>query len=202
LGHRRADELFIAIAPDRMKLSRFPYRVRQLWRAARVQPSSQDLSTAQTILTPAQMALFARLQPFEQAHSLHVARALLEQGENDPDLLIAALLHDVGKVCQPLRLWERVWIVAGMAFFPGLARKWGAISEKIGAVSFFRRPFIVAEQHPAWGAELALQAGVSSRCADLIRAHQSQENGTSANPGSPAAQDRLLGLLKSVDDES
>jgi hypothetical protein len=185
-----------------MKLSRFPYRVRQLWRAARAQPSSQGLSMAQTILTPAQMALFARLQPFEQAHSLHMARALLEQGEKDPDLLVAALLHDGGKVCQPLRLWERAWIVIAMAFFPGLARKWGAVSQDSMPVSFFSRPFIVAEQHPAWGAELALKAGVSSRCADLIRAHQSQENGTSADPGSPAAQDRLLRLLKSVDDES
>ncbi len=148
------------------------------------------------------MSLFMRMPPFEQAHSLHVARALLELGEKDPDLLSAALLHDVGKICQPLRLWERAWIVIGMAFFPGLARKWGTISQNTGAVSFLKRPFIVAAQHPLWGAELALQAGASSRSADLIRAHQSRENETPAHPGSPAVQDRLLGLLRSVDDES
>jgi hypothetical protein len=185
-----------------MNPSRVPYRVWQFWRAARVRPASQDLSIAQTILTPAQVALFDRLQPFEQAHSLHVARALLERGEKDPDLLCAALLHDVGKICQPLRPWERAWIVIGKAFFPGLAQKWGAISQNNGAVSFLKRPFIVAEQHPLWGAELALQAGVSSRSADLIRAHQSRNDENSPHPGSPAAQDRLLGILQSVDDES
>jgi hypothetical protein len=154
------------------------------------------------MLTSAQLALFARMQPVEQAHSLKVAKALFERGEMDPDLLIAALLHDVGKVCHPLRLWERAWIVLGRAFFPGLSRKWGAAPQKVEAVSFLLRPFIVAEQHPEWGAELALQAGVSPRTAALIRRHQTPRAASQAHPGSPAAEDRLLGLFQSVDDES
>jgi hypothetical protein len=185
-----------------MKTPRLSYRVRQLWHAARVQSSPQDLTIAQSILAPAQLALFARLHPAEQAHSLKVARALLERGENDPDLLTAALLHDVGKICQPLRLWERAWIVLGKSFFPGLARRWGTAIQDGQAVIFFMRPFVTAEQHPTWGAELALQAGISPRAAALIRRHQTPLAARRVQPCPPDADDRLLGLLQSVDDES
>jgi hypothetical protein len=185
-----------------MKVARIPYRVRQFWRAARLQPSFRDLNLAQTNLTPAQMELFSRMQPAEQAHSLHVARALIERGETDPDLLKAALLHDVGKICHPLKLWERAWIVLGKAFSPGLARKWGATPQDGAAISFLRRPFIVADQHPDWGAGLALQAGVPALTAELIRKHQIRPQANPAQTGLPPAQDRLLGLLQSVDDES
>jgi hypothetical protein len=119
---------------------------------------------------------------------------LIERGENDPDLLRAALLHDAGKIRCPLQLWERTWIVLGKAFLPDLARKWGAAPADGEKVPVLRRPFIVSEQHPAWGAELALQAGLSPRAADLIRRHQS--------PASDGEDDHLLRVLQSVDDES
>lgn len=181
---------------------RFSYRVLQFWSTARVQPLSRDLILAQTILTPAQMALFSRMQPAEQAHSLHVARALIESGENDSDLLKAALLHDVGKICHPLKLWERAWIVLGKAFFPGLARKWGTSPQDGKAILFLRQPFVVADQHPDWGAGLALQEGVPLLTAELIRRHQIRPDANPAHPGVPSVEDRLLRLLQSVDDES
>lgn len=180
-----------------MKARQVSYRARQLWRAARAQLTSQDLAVVQSILTPTQMELFTRLQPAEQAHSLELARRLMRRGEGDADLLTAALLHDVGKTCQPLRLWERVWIVLGSAAFPRLRRKWGSVPENGASPSFLRRPFVVAERHPQWGAQLALGAGVSPRAAELISRHQS----TPAQPVS-GAPDRLLQLLQSVDDES
>jgi hypothetical protein len=36
-----------------------------------------------------------------------------------------------------------------------------------------RRPFVVATQHPAWGADLSAAAGASARTCDLIRRHVS-----------------------------
>jgi hypothetical protein len=141
------------------------------------------------------MALFNRMEPFEQAHSLKVVRSLLEQGENDADLLCAGLLHDVGKVCRPLRLWERTWIVGWQALFPARSYKWGAAPQKVDAAPFWRRPFVVAEQHAEWGAALALQAGVSPRAAALIGRHHARLDG-------PDAEGRLLWILQSVDDES
>jgi len=185
-----------------MKVARVSYRVRQFWRAARLQPSSRDKILVQTILTPAQMALFFQMQPAEQAHSLHVARALIEKGETDSDLLKAALLHDVGKICYPLKLWERAWIVLGNAYFPGLVSKWGAALQDGEAISVLRRPFVVAAQHPDWGARLALKTGVSTLTAHLIRRHQSRPKTNPALSGVSSAEDRLLRLLQSVDDES
>lgn len=197
-----------------MKSPRVFYRVRQLWQAARVHLVAQDYQFVGRFLTPQQRMLFDHMQLSEQAHSLQLARRLHELGEDDPDLLAAALLHDVGKMRQPLQLWERIWIVLGEALFPALAHKWGAgsgleeatDSHKSGPASFLRRPFVVAEQHPQWGAELALQAGASALTADLIRRHHTRPAAVPRQPpilrSSPAAADRLLGLLQSVDDES
>jgi hypothetical protein len=80
-----------------MSLQRLAYRGRQFWLALRARPAAQDLEQARLILRRDLFALFTTMQPGEQVHSLHVLRQLLSQGEEHPDLLVAALLHDVGK---------------------------------------------------------------------------------------------------------
>ncbi len=107
------------------------------------------------------------MQPSEQAHSLKVFHSLVRYGEDNVDLLQAALLHDVGKSLYPLRLWDRAWIVLAKAVFPVHARRWGK-----GPASGWRRALVVAEQHPEWGARLAEEAGASPRVVTLIRRHQ------------------------------
>ena len=98
-----------------------------------------------------------------------VWRRLVDQDEHNPDLLAAALLHDVGKSRFPLRLWERVLIVSLKAFFPDRATRWG-----VGAAKGWRRALVVAAQHPTWGAEMARQAmqhlDFFEDKADLLRA--------------------------------
>jgi hypothetical protein len=189
-----------------MKPARVFYRVRQLWHAAQAHLAAQDYQFVERFLTPQQRALFSQMQPAEQVHSLQVARELLELGGDNPDLLVAALLHDVGKISQPLQLWERIWIVLGEVLFPVLAHKWGTTSYNSGPASFLRWPFVMAERHPQWGAELVLQAGASPLTADLIRRHHMRLAAVPRQPpifrSSPAAADQLLGLLQSVDDES
>jgi hypothetical protein len=157
-----------------MKVARLLYRARQFWHALGAAPSPASLEEAQSILNPAQMALFRSMQASEQAHALRVMGQLRSQGLVHPDLLVAALLHDVGKSCFPLNLWERVIIVLVRAFFPAKARQWGNgdISGDPKRYTAWRKPFVVAEQHPAWGAEMAIKAGVSSLAAALIRRHQ------------------------------
>jgi hypothetical protein len=180
-----------------MNAARVFYRTRQFWLALWTHPAALDLTPARAVLTPALAALFARLQPSEQAHSLAVLRKLQAQDETHPDLLAAALLHDVGKSCAPLQAWERVMVVLARALVPGLARRWGQVEARhIWRQYAWRRPFIVAEQHPAWGAELAAQAGASARLQALIRRHQDP-------PGaSDSLEDDLLRRLQSADDES
>jgi hypothetical protein len=106
------------------------------------------------------------MQISEQAHAFRVLERLKAAGQTDPDLLVAALLHDVGKILIPLSLLDRVIIVLGNHFFRQSAVRWSK-----GTPIGLRRPFVVATMHPGWGADLARQAGVSPRSMDLIRRH-------------------------------
>lgn len=174
------------------------YRARQFWLALNGEPDSAHLTRAQSVLSPAQMALFARMQPSEQAHALSVMDKLLAQGEQHPDLLVAALLHDVGKQRYPLRPWERVMIVLGKVIFPQLTRRWRAsVDTDLDSLPVYQRPFVVAGQHPAWGAAMAKDAGVSPLALALIQNHQEP-----VPAASESLADSLLRKLQAVDDES
>jgi hypothetical protein len=164
------------------------YRVRQFWQALTARPSAADLQEIQALLSPAQFLLFSRLQPSEQAHAIAVFRKIRRQDSN-PDLLVAALLHDIGKIMYPLSLWERVLVVLRGNGLPENGTK--KRPER-------RAPYrIVAEQHPNWGADLASKAGASALAAALIRRHQDPgpHNGRSS-------EDRLLAVLQAADNES
>jgi hypothetical protein len=177
-----------------MSLVRIPYRVRQFLDTLRTTAlSRQDLEQARAVLTDRQMALFTRLHVSEQAHSMRVMRTLLQQDELHPDLLVAALLHDVGKTCHPLYLWERVVIVIARVVFPVQVKVWGS-----GHPLGWRRPFVVAEQHPAWGAELVAETGASPLVVSLVRNHQVDLDLVSSD----ISNDRYLVLLQSADQQN
>ncbi len=142
------------------------------------------------------------MQPAEQAHSLQVMRRLQQQDHADPDLLAAALLHDCGKARYPLRLWERVWIVAARAALPGKARSWGRQPyEALPGLPFWQRPLVAAENHAAWGAELAACASASSLTIALIRRHQDKLPAGAARSAA-SGEDGLLAALQGADNES
>jgi hypothetical protein len=119
------------------------------------------------ILDPSMATLFFRMRDSDQAHSVRVFQTLVNQGEEDDDLLRAALLHDVGKSLHPLRAWERSLVVVTNQMLPNQVLKWGK-SEPYG----WRKPFVVALQHPEWGAVLVQQEGGSETLVTLIRYHQ------------------------------
>jgi len=131
-------------------------------------PDQTGIELAQSILSPQLLVLFLELQPSEINHSFEIARSLITSGKKDPDLLAAALLHDVGKSRSPLNLWERAIVVLAKRLFPATYQKWGTSGDMQG----WRRIFVVAEQHPAWGAEMAAAAGASQLTVNLIRRHQ------------------------------
>jgi hypothetical protein len=170
--------------------ARLAYRLRQFQRAWRSTPSAAELHQARQLLGPNLWPLFQQMQPGEQAHSLDVLRKVAARGITDPDLLIAALLHDVGKTRSPLTVWDRSWIVLAKKLLPQAVKTWGE-----GTPTGLRRIFVVAEQHPAWGAELAAAAGATPRCVAIIRHHQSPPD-----PTSPLAEP--LRILQAADDES
>lgn len=145
---------------------------------------------AQDYLTPPLFALYRRMRRSERQHSLRVLHMLLDSGETDPDLLAAALLHDVGKIRTYFFLPEKVLVVLVKAVSPARYERWGS-----GSAGGWRRPFAVSLQHPAWGAEMVAAAGGSPLTIDLIRRHQDQLSGPPR-----CDTDRLLLALQAVDD--
>jgi hypothetical protein len=170
--------------------SRLAYRTRQFWLTLFGPQKKIDLPVLSPYLTPVQIVLFKRMHPSEQAHAVRVLERLQVAGHREPELMSAALLHDVGKILSPLAVWERVVIVLGRRFFPDAARRWSQ-----GTPRGLRHPFVVAERHPVWGADLAAQTGAPPRTVELIGRHQQPLSGP---PGSPA--ERMLAALQSADD--
>ncbi|MCE2488392.1 MAG: hypothetical protein J4G17_00255 [Anaerolineae bacterium] len=130
---------------------------------------AQPIDRAQVArhLSPELQQCFGRLRRSEQLHSLRVLRALQAEGEVTPDLAVAALLHDVGKTRWPFPLWQRVLVVLLPRLAPALAGRLARGSE----TDPLARPFLLSEQHPAWGAQLARAAGASERATWLIGQH-------------------------------
>ena len=172
-----------------MKFPRFAYRSRQFWHALLKPEVHVPAEALHLYLSPAQLILFRQLQPGEQTHAYRVFNQIKASGNTNADLLAAALLHDIGKIHVPLSIFDRVVIVMGKHLFPKAARRWGE-----GSPRGWRRPFVVAEKHATWGADLAEKAGVSDLTAELIRSHH--EAG-SLKPAS--ALERLLGELQTAD---
>jgi putative nucleotidyltransferase with HDIG domain len=168
------------------------YRAHQLWQALTVTPATEDLERASQALSPQLMALFLNQQASEQVHSLKVFIDLCDQGEQSPELLAAALLHDVGKSRYPLQLWERVTVVIGQAFAFRQAASWSQAEPRS-----WRRPFVVARQHGVWGAEMAAASGASPLTVELIRRHHDPVAASSVHP-----TDQLLQQLQTLDHRS
>ena len=68
-----------------------------------------DDAWAERWLPPEEYALYAELDPRDREHSVLVAKALLSRyTEAPPEVVRAALLHDVGKAVRPYRAAERI----------------------------------------------------------------------------------------------
>jgi hypothetical protein len=143
------------------------YRLWQFWKSLKRSPRTGDLTLVQSILTSAEYELFQQLPIPDQNHSIRVLKSLQNQGDENPDLLKAALLHDLGKIKYPLKRWERVFSVLTTRLFPQMVQHWGQ-GKPIG----LRRSLVVIHQHPDWGADLAEQAGSSFNTIWLIRNHE------------------------------
>ena len=113
-------------------------------------------------------------------HSAATARWLIERGHDDPDLLVAALLHDIGKGEQ--RRWDRVgYVLAQEARVAGLV---GAGNSRLA----FRRAVARSLSHAEASAERMANAGASARAVELTRLHHG-----------PAGEEALLPLLQEAD---
>lgn len=163
------------------------YRTRQLWWAITAALSADQRAEIQAALTPSLYALFCRMHRSEQFHAYQVWSTVRTGGPTPPDLTTAALLHDVGKSKLGLNLAGRISIVLGSKLAPGRAAHWGDRQPQ-----GFYTPFVIARQHPAWGAEMVTQAGARPAVIWLIANHQAPP---STPPPDPTWSDWLARLV-------
>jgi hypothetical protein len=168
------------------------HRAGQFWRyLSTLALPPADEADVDRVLSPALAALFRQMIPGEQAHSLRVMRWLIAHQHTQPELLQAALLHDVGKVCAPLNIFERVVTVFGHKLFPKQSSRW-AQRQPQG----WSKAFVVARHHADWGADMVARAGAAPLTVNLIRRHQTRVTRLLT------PEDELLRWLQRADDET
>ncbi len=134
------------------------HRINQGLRAVFALGHPVDYDAVAEVLSPPLMRLYCRMRRVEQLHSLRVMRTLVAHGQTDPDLLVAALLHDCGKSRYRFTLPERVLVVLVKRLAPAAYAR-GSMGEPDG----WRRMFVIAARHPQWSADDMQAAGASTR---------------------------------------
>jgi hypothetical protein len=163
------------------------YRVEQFLRAVTARRSlsqeSNKIEQMLDVLPPAGRELFYRQAPQDQRHALDVCETLHQAGYTNPDLMAAALLHDVGKAAAQLPAWVRGVLVLSEQLAPRV----------LGDPLQSYEPFGAYAEHAEIGARWAKEAGCSPLTVALIRRHQ--EDLTSPH----GEEERLLAALQAAD---
>jgi HD domain len=137
-------------------------------------PSAADLAWVETVLQPGELTLWRRMPRADRRETVGVARrtqaALGEDAK--PDILAAALLHDVGKTEARLGVFGRTFAtMAGAVAGHGMARAW---QEKGGV----RRRYGLYLRHDAVGAGMLRMAGARRAAIEWADAHHRPERWT------------------------
>lgn len=171
-----------------MLITRVRYRMAQFASYLLPAPVAGVDAELRAYLTPAEWRLVARLAPGDRRHLLAVYHRLRARGCADPDLLKAALLHDVGKAdgIARVRLPDRVVVVLLRRFAPDLLHRLAQPGR-----ARWRHRLYLALEHPRLGAALARMAGCSPRVCWLIAHHHD----------AALARDQALAILRVVDEE-
>ncbi len=168
------------------------YRLTQVWQQIGFAStlSLEDIAEVKRWLPASTLPLFQSMSHADQQHSLRVCRGLQKRGCVENDLLVAALLHDVGKAQGRVPFWTRPVIVLTKRFTPGQLARLIVPPSAFGKqrIPQWRRALSYAWWHADVGADLAANAGLSEQVVLYIRTHH--------QPDGPAA------LLHEVDEVS
>jgi putative nucleotidyltransferase with HDIG domain len=156
------------------------HRLRQ-FREASAEPTPAELALAREICRPERLfELFAAQDPRDMVHGVRTAQWLIDRGHDDSLLLMAALLHDIGKGRQRTR--DRVaWVVAEATHAGG----WLASAESRFAM---RQALARSAKHSAVGAAMLRDAGAPDGVVELTRLHHD-----------PPGQNGMLAILQAAD---
>lgn len=151
--------------------------------------SEEERTEVAGILAGAALDLFTSMAPADQRHSWRVYRGLRARGQNEQDILTAALLHDAGKAAGRVPFWTRPVVVIAKRCVPRLLTRLTAYPGEESHLPGWRQALSYAWWHAEVGADLAAQAGLNARTVHYIRMHH--------RPDSPA-----LAELHLVDEAS
>ncbi|HWH37107.1 MAG TPA: hypothetical protein VNT28_04950 [Candidatus Limnocylindrales bacterium] len=145
-------------------------KTRQFARHVFGRVNAAERSALSDWLTAAQLELFEQMHRADQRHGLDVVGALRAQGHEDPELLLAGLLHDCGKA-RDVGVWHRVGWSLAERYGSRVRRAWALLPG-------FDTAFQNLDRHAERSAELCRAAGCGERVAELVRLQ--------ADPGSDA----------------
>lgn len=135
-------------------------KARQAKRHVLARVSARERDALKAWLSPAQLALFDGMHVADRRHGLDVVAALRAGGTDDPELLLAGLLHDAGKgdaglvarVLHSLGQARHGWAAAPLRLWPGMTATLDRLRD-----------------HAERSARLAQAAGCPPRTVELIR---------------------------------
>lgn len=139
------------------------HRVEQFFGHVRARVTPAETASARALLPAGAWALFSAMPVADRRHALDVVGRLGAAGHDDPDLLIAALLHDAAKG-RRMRLWHRVAGVSLEALAPRVLRRLASPNPRS-----WRHPFHLYLHHANLSADAAAGAGCSLRAVAFIR---------------------------------
>jgi hypothetical protein len=164
------------------------WRIRQFIASASSRRDAKvDTQLRQLVANELQWSLLAQLGPFDRSHHLKLHQELIARGYSDPDLLLAALLHDVGKAD------ERGRAGVGSRSLRVLLRRFPFLLARLTAEDHPRvlHGLYLVEHHARLGAAKVSETGASEYCCFLIARHED----------SGSVDDPLLEALITADDE-
>jgi len=135
-------------------------KVRQFGAHLRARVTDDEWSGVAAWTTPAQLALFDSMHVADRRHGLDVVATLQADGIDDPEVLVAGLLHDAAK--GDTGILPRVIHSLGQAWggwIPRLARVVPGLGESLDRL----------RTHAEESARLAAAAGCAPRTVELIR---------------------------------
>lgn len=148
--------------------SRLRYRVRQFTRGLRPHLAPSEVAEARGRLSPEEFRLFLHARPRDRRHSMDLYHLLRRAGAAgqpaSEEMLVAALLHDVGK--GEIDTWHRIAFVVlngvSPAFVSLLAAREGAR---------WRRALWRLKHHAELSAEMLRRVGTAPRVIAIVAAH-------------------------------
>jgi len=135
-------------------------KVRQFRAHLRARVSPVERRALDSWLSPAQLDLFDAMHVADRRHGLDVVATLRAEGINDPDVLVAGLLHDAAK--GDTGVVPRIAYALGQAYGPWVWRIAGVFPAMATGLARLR-------SHAEASAVLAEAAGCSPRTVELIR---------------------------------